>query len=398
MMAAVMALSALAIDSMLPALPAIGHDLGVQQANHRQFIITAFMLGFGMAQLFVGALSDRFGRRRLLIGSLLLFVLFSVLAMIAADFATLIAARAAQGAAAAGGRVLVTSIIRDRYTGRQMARVTSLAFIVFLAAPVIAPAAGQAILVVATWHYIFAALAGLSLLLFCWISLRLPETLKPEYRRELTFAQLSASAVEVMRDRQFLGYTLASGLVFGSLMGFINSVQQIMADVFHRPQYLAALFATVACAMGLGSLLNARLVLRLGMRKIGHSALIGFTLIAATHWMIAAAGYDSFPVFVALQAIMMFCFALMGGNFGAMAMENMGHVAGMASSFQGFLSTIVGAAIGATIGQAFDLSTVPIYFGCFLAGSATLVLVYVTEKGRLFVPRHAAAPQVEEGV
>jgi DHA1 family bicyclomycin/chloramphenicol resistance-like MFS transporter len=386
MMAYIMALGALSIDSMLPALPQIGSSLGVENPNNRQFVVTAFVAGFGIAQFFVGMLSDMLGRRVLMLVSLAAFILFSLLSTLAPTFELLIAARVAQGAAAAGARVLVTSIVRDQYAGRQMARVMSLAFMVFLAAPVLAPALGQLILLVGPWRWIFAFLSVLGMILFIWAAWRLPETLPVSDRLPLTWTQIRKNMHIVLSDRMSTGYTLASGLLFGGLLGFIGSVQQMLTDVFGAEKWLGAVFAIVSAAMAIGSWFNARYVEKIGMRKIGHTALIGYILVTAIHAFAGFSGTESLILFIVMQSGMMLCFSLTGGNFGAMAMEKMGSVAGMASSLQGFASTMLAAAVGMLIGQQFNGSVTPIYAGCCLAGITALVIVLATEHGRLFVP------------
>jgi DHA1 family bicyclomycin/chloramphenicol resistance-like MFS transporter len=390
LMAAVMAMVALAIDSMLPALPAIGEALGVANENHRQFVIASFMLGFGVSQFFCGTLSDRFGRKPILMISIAAYTLFGLMAAAAPSFELLIAARFMQGAAAAGGRVLVVSIVRDRYVGRQMARVMSLAFIVFLAAPVIAPSIGQMILAVAPWRWIFIALAIAGVLVAIWAGTRLPETLAPAGRMPLTFDRLRESHLRVLRNRPSTGYTVASAFMTGAMMSFINSVQQVFADVFNAPGLLAPVFAAVASTMALASLLNSRLVVRLGMRFISHWAMIGFALISAIHVAVVAMGFETLLGFVLLQGAAMGCFALAAANFGALAMEQVGDVAGTASSLQGAFSTIFGAVIGVTVGQLFDGTALPLYIGVTLCGLCTIIAVLVTERGRLF--QHGTQP------
>ncbi|ATY32728.1 multidrug effflux MFS transporter [Sphingomonas psychrotolerans] len=387
LIAAMMALTALGIDSMLPALPAIGDSLGVTEPNHRQFVITAFLLGFAFAQLIYGPLSDRFGRRPVLVIALVSYVFTSALAAISGSFELLLVARAAMGASAAGARVVTVALVRDCFAGRAMARVMSLAFIVFMAAPVFAPAFGQGVLAAGgSWRMIFWGVAVVSALVVAWFWLRMPETLAPGSRQSLQPSRIAADYALVMRDRGAVGYTIAAALLSGGLFGFIGSVQQIMEVVFGRPELLTLVFAAVAGTMAIGSFLNSRIVMRVGTRRISHTALSALILFAAIHLAIAFSGHETLWTFAILQALMMASFGLATSNFSAMAMERMGEIAGTASSLQGFVSTLGGALIGAQIGQSFDGTTVPLYTGFLAMGVLALVAVAVAEKGRLFRP------------
>jgi DHA1 family bicyclomycin/chloramphenicol resistance-like MFS transporter len=389
--AALMAVNALGIDIMLPALPAMSQALGITIENQRQFIIAAYVFGFGGAQLLYGPLSDRLGRRPILLVTLTLFAIASVAATFATDFTTIVVARLLQGVAAASSRVLAVSIVRDCYSGRQMARVMSLSFIVFLAVPILAPSVGQLILFVGPWPWIFYFLAAFGLAVVLWGYFRLPETLHAEYRRPISVAALLSASGEVVSNRYALGYTIASALLFGGLMGYINSVQQIFADVFQRPAIFTTVFAATAGTMAVGSFFNSRIVERLGTRRVSHTALIAFIAISGLHLAIAASGHESVLGFAILLAATMGCFALAASNFGSMAMEPVGHIAGIASSMQGFLSTVGGAVVGLLIGQSFDGSTVPVAAGFFITGCLSLLVVLIVERGRLFHAQHAAA-------
>ena len=382
--ASMMAMTALGIDSMLPALPAIGEALGVLRDNDRQYVITTFLIGFAFAQLAYGPLSDRYGRRPVLLIALLSYVLTSVLAALSGSFTLLLIARAAMGASAAGARVVTVALVRDCYAGRAMAQVMSLAMIVFMAAPVIAPAFGWGILLVGSWRLIFWGVAAAGLMVLTWFWLRMPETLAKDARQPLRIRRILGDYRLVLSDRNSVGYTLGSTAVSAALFGFIGSVPQIMDDVFHRLPLLTPLFACVAGMMAVGSFLNSRFVMRFGMRLISHSALTLLTVIAGLHLLVAWSGFESLWTFALLQALMMGCFGLVGANFSAMAMEKMGAIAGTASSLQGFVGTLGGALGGAVIGQAFDGSTVPLYLGFVLMGVTSLVIVAVTERGRLF--------------
>ncbi|WP_010543106.1 multidrug effflux MFS transporter [Sphingomonas elodea] len=385
--AALMALTALGIDSMLPALPAIGTSLGVESANHRQFVITAFLIGFGTAQLAYGPLSDRFGRRPVLLVALGCYVVTSWIAAISGSFELLLASRVAMGTAAAGSRVVTVALVRDCYAGRAMARVMSLVFIVFMAAPIFAPAVGQIILAAGgSWRTIFWGIGAIGALVMAWFAARMPETLAAGARQSLQPARVIADYGVMLRDRAAVGYTIATGLLSGALFGFIGSIQQVMADVFHRPELMTIVFASVAGTMAVGSFLNSRIVMRIGTRIISHTALSLLTLFAAIHLAVTLLGLETLWSFAALQALMMACFGLATSNFSAMAMEKMGAIAGTASSLQGFVTTIAGALIGAAIGQAFEGTTIPLYSGFLLMGGLSLVVVAVTERGRMFRP------------
>lgn len=396
LIAAVMMIVAFAIDSMLPALGEIGRDLGVFNENRWSLVITAFTIGFGVAQLFVGTLSDRYGRRRLMLCSLIAFALFSILAAIAQSFVLLLAARALQGVAAAGAQVIARSVVRDRFEGREMAQIMSFASAIFMAGPIIAPFMGVEVLKYGPWRWIFIVLAIIGATTFLWIALRLPETLGATHRRAMTPAGIRESARIVVSDRQSVAYTIANACLSVTIMGFLTSVTLVFSETLQRPELLPWGFATMAGVMMVASLVNASIVRRFGMRRIGHSALLGLTFFAAVHVAVSLTIGDTLVSFVLLQSLMMACFALCAGNFGAMAMENMGEVAGTASSLQGFFATLVGAIGGAVIGQSFDGTTVPLYVGITVAGLGALAVILRAE-GRLFIPRHEGQKATQEG-
>lgn len=392
LISAIMMIVAFGIDSMLPALPAIGHGLGVGDEAQRPLVISAFLLGFAGGQLFIGTLSDRYGRRGLMLWALFGFALASLAAALAPTFEHLLIARGVQGVFAAGARVIVTSTVRDRFAGRDMAQVMSLASMIFMAAPILAPTMGQTILAFGSWRWIFGALALIGLATWIWVLARLPETLSPENRTPIERKAVLAAARHVLTDRMSLGYCLASAMLSCALFGFLMSVQQIFEVTFQRPDFLPIGFAIMSLGMALASLTNAAIVQRFGMRLIGHGALFLYTGVAALHLIVALIGQESLPLFIALQMLMMMGFAFVAGNFSAMAMENMGHVAGMASSLQGSIANLLGTLCGTLIAQAFNGTTVPLYTGFTISGLVALGAVYMTEGGRFFVARHAPHP------
>jgi DHA1 family bicyclomycin/chloramphenicol resistance-like MFS transporter len=332
-----------------------------------------------------------------LLAGLALYVGFSLLAAFAPTFELLLVARVLQGIGAAATRALPISIVRDRYAGREMARVMSLTSLVFMAAPIVAPSLGQLVLTLASWPWIFVLLAILGAFSMLWALLRLPETLHPEDRLPIRPKEIAHAFSLAARNRTALCYMLAQTFLFGGLLGFINSSQQVFTEALSAGGRFPLVFAICASFIAVASLLNARLVMRLGMRRLSHAALLAYIALAAIHLAIASSGHESLVVFTAFQALTMFCFGLTSGNFGAMAMEPMGHIAGVASSFQGFVSMVGATLIGFVVGQAFNGTVVPMEAGYLLCGLCALAAVLAAERGRLFQPqdipdaRHALA-------
>ncbi len=384
LLAGLMALNAFAIDAMIPALPAIGAELGVETENRRQLVVVTYFLGFGVGQIFWGPLADRFGRKPILGAGVALYTGFALLCGIAESFALLIAGRIAMGASAAVTRVLVTAMVRDLFEGEAMARVMSLVFMVFMLVPVLAPNIGQAILLVAPWRAIFLVLAGYGVTMWLWTFIRLPETLHPEYRRKLNTGEIWQAVKTAASDRLSIGYTLALTAVFGGLTAYIASIQQIIFDVFDAAGLIGLVFAAIAAPMAVASWGNASVVGRFGLRRTGHTGLLAFVAVATTHALIAELTVEPLWLFIVMMGLTFVAFAFTTSNFGTLAMRNMAPIAGTASSFQGVTGTIGGATIGLIIGQSFDGTQLPFLVGMASCGAAGLVLVLWTERGRLF--------------
>src|SRR3984957_13161900 len=303
LIAAMMAAQAIAIDAMLPAFPIIVDALHVPHENQVQWILTFYISGMGCGQLVWGMMSDRFGRRPVLLGGLGLYVVAALLCGVTSSFHVLLAWRFVPGLAAASVTVS-RSVIRDLYSGRHMARVMSLTFVVFLTVPVLAPSLGQLILVMAPW--------------------RLKETLHPEYRLTLTRTHIAAAVRLVLGNRTSLCYTLALTVMFGSILAYVGMVAQIFSEVFHRASLMPIMFALCAVTMGFAAFMNSHFVERLGMRLISHTALLIFIGITTLHVVVAALGWEQLWTFVVFQAVTMAFFSLAVSNFGAMAMEPIG--------------------------------------------------------------------------
>ncbi len=382
--AALMALNALAIDIMLPGLQEIGASLNVADENHRQYVISAYFGGMAAALLVYGPLSDRFGRRGPLLVGLTIYVVAAAAAVFAPTFEVLLALRFIQGVGAASTRVIAVSVVRDRFGGRAMAEVMSLIFMTFMVIPVIAPSLGQLMMIFANWHMIFVLMALIAAAITFWTWARLPETLHPEDRREIDVWSIAQGFRIVLSNRMSLGYTLASTAVFSALFGFINSAQQIYVGIYGLGAWFPVLFAVVAGLMAVSSFVNSKLVSRVGMRRLSHGALLGFMTVSAIWFVWSLTGPVPLAAFVILFALVMIQFGWIGSNFNSIAMEPLGHIAGTASSIQGFIQTLGGGVVGAMIGQAFDGTVTPLAAGFFGVALVGLALVLVAERGRLF--------------
>src|ERR1700726_2550243 len=385
--ASIMALNPLAMDMMLPALPTIGSTFEIVPANRPQEVLSTFLIGFGVGQFVMGPLSDRFGRRPVLLGGMTVYFVASVLAISAPSFETLLLARALQGLGTSATRVIATSIVRDCYAGRRMASVMSLAMMIFIAVPVIAPSLGQAVMLLTQWHGIFIMLMLYGVLALIWSAVRMPETLPESERKSLAIRDVLGAFRQTVTNRQTLGYALAAGGVQGSLFAFVFSSQQIFTEVFKLGHYFPLAFAAIAIGVAVAGFLNSRFVGRLGMRVISHGALVGFVAVAGIMLLAVKMYTLPLPLFMALAALMMFAFGLMFANFTSLAMEPQGRIAGTASSLYGSITTLLGIGIGTTIGQSYNGTLLPFAIGFFFCALAALAVVFVVEKGRRFKPR-----------
>jgi MFS transporter, DHA1 family, multidrug resistance protein len=388
--ASIMALNPLAMDMMLPALPNIASAFHIEAANRPQAVLSTFLIGFGVGQFVMGPLSDRFGRRAVLIDGMALYCLASLLAIAAPSFETLLLARALQGLGTSATRVIATSIVRDCYAGRRMASVMSLAMMVFIAVPVIAPSFGQAVMLLTQWRGIFIVLMLYGILALIWSALRMPETLPESERKPLAVRTVMSAFRQTITNRQTLGYALAAGGVQGALFAFVFSSQQVFTGIYKMGRYFPLAFAAIAIGIAVAGFLNARVVGRLGMRVMSHSALVGFVGVAVIMFIAVKAQMLPLPLFMALGALMMFSFGLMFANFTALAMEPHGHIAGTASSLYGSITTLLGIGIGTVIGQDYDGTLLPFANGFLLCALAAFGVVAVAEKGRMFTPHHSA--------
>ncbi|MDX0461842.1 MFS transporter [Sinorhizobium medicae] len=375
---------ALAIDSMLPALPAIGRTLNVANANDTQLVIGVFFLGFGLSQIFFGSLSDTFGRRSVLLAGLALFSLSMFAASWVESIEALLLLRFVQGIGGAAVRITTMAIVRDCFGGREMARVMSYVMIVFMIVPIVAPTLGQLVIAYADWHWIFILIGVVGAALFVWALTRMKESLPREERLPLSVGAVLSGFRTVLTNRITCGYMIGMTLFTAVICAYVVSVQQVFGEVYNLSDWLPIAFAGTAGGIAVANFANGYFVRSFGMRRISHTAMILFTVVAAIGYVLSLAGTPAFTISYLLFSLLLMFFAVIATNFTAISLEPMGHLAGTATAITGFVSTTGGALIGVAVGQLFNGTLQPLFGGYALFGLLTILATLWAENGKLF--------------
>lgn len=381
LMALMMSLPVMSIDAILPALTEIGRDLNVQRANDNQLIVSLLIFGMAVGQIVYGPLSDSLGRKPTIYIGFGIYIAGCLLSLTAPLFPIMLLGRIFQGLGAAGPRIVTMAIVRDQYEGRAMARVMSFVMTVFIFVPVIAPSFGQAILFVASWHAIFIAFIAMALVAVTWFAIRQPETLDPARRIRFSPRRIVKGAREVCSIRVSFGYSIAAGFIFGSFIGYLNSAQQIFQGLYGLGVQFPLFFGLTAFSIGSALFFNARLVMRLGMRLLTRRALTGISVLSSFYFAVAWAASGSPPFWSLIVYLMVtfFGFGILFGNLNAIAMEPLGHIAGVGAAVVGSLSTLISVPIGILIGQCYNETVLPLLGGFSIFSIVSFFAIRWTE-------------------
>ena len=381
LMASLMSVVALAIDALLPALDVIGLAVNTQTPTENQLIITMIFLGLGIGPLIFGPLSDNLGRKPVVYFGFILFLLASFICVSAETIEYMIAGRILQGIGLSAPRTISIAIIRDKYQGDPMARIMSFVTVVFLLVPIVAPAIGKLVLDHFDWQSIFLMQLWCSGAVALWFWKRQPETLAPNNKRTLRFQDYIHGLGEVFKQPKTMGYTLISGLVFGSFMVYLGGAQQIFHQQYDLKEEFPLIFAGLSIAIGLAIFSNGHLVMRFGMKKMVTTALYGFFGVALLYVLLFYGqdnpGIEILMLFFALQ---FFAIGFLFGNLRALAMQPMGHIAGMAAAITGFISTIMALPISTFIGTYIEDQVWPIFLGFTICGAISLIILPIINK------------------
>jgi DHA1 family bicyclomycin/chloramphenicol resistance-like MFS transporter len=384
LMAFLMSIVALSIDAILPAFHAIGDSYQVSDENQLQLMIGTVLLGMALGQLLFGPLSDSIGRKNGIYWGLGLFIIGSFLSIFATSYDMHLVGRFLQGFGAAAPRTITIAIVRDQFSGREMARIMSFVITIFILVPAMAPSMGAGLLIVGTWEMIFYSFIALSLFNLCWMKFRQPETLHPDFRRPFKLSVILNGAREALSHPVSFGYMIIAGLGFAFLVSYLNTSKQIFLDLFGIDELFPIYFGSLALVIGLSSIVNGKIVRKLGMQLIMKTALSALVVISAVFFIYlnVTEGHPPLVFFMVMMAIMFFFMGLMFGNSNALAMEPLGHIAGIASSVIGAGTSLVSLTIGGIIGQLYDHTLMPIVSGFLVLSILALGLMYMVEKKR----------------
>ena len=372
---------ALATDVILPALPAIRDEFGLRDPNHAQFVVGALFVGLGFGQLAAGPASDRFGRRTVIIAGLACYLAGSLAATFSTSFELLLLGRMLQGIGVAGPRVVTVALIRDLYSGVQMARIMSFVLATFILVPAVAPALGQVIEWAAGWRAIFVSMIAIGAVSILWFGLRQPETLAPENHRSFSPGTIVSGSIEVLSIRSSMGYTLALGLSFAPFIAYLNTAQAVFQDTYGTGELFPLYFGLLALSFGAVSLLNARLIALRGMVGVSRIAAAFITTASAAAW-VGAIAYGGIPPLWLFLVGMLSIFVGVGalwGNLNALAMEPLGHLAGVGAAVVAFLSSVISVIAGGAVGQAFDGKSDMLFLAFAAFGALTFVAMRFAE-------------------
>jgi DHA1 family bicyclomycin/chloramphenicol resistance-like MFS transporter len=375
LIASLMSIGALAIDAMLPALPNIVSDFGLPNRNHGQYVISVMFIGIGVGTILFGPASDSFGRRPMATIGLAIYGLGTIVCILSNSFFYLLIGRFLEGAGVGCIKVINTALVRDKYSGAEMAKIMSVVVSIFVIVPAIAPSIGQLVLMIGKWRHIFLILLAMGSICLVWFRMRQPETLPLDKRKPFTFQEVLKGLGVIIKTKRSLCFSISSGIIFGGFLGYLTSCQQIYDQTYHQGQYYSLYFGFAAILLGMMSFFNSKLVDRYGMIPLARTAMFVIFFASLLTSLLALSGfYLTLPYFLVYITLVFAPLGVLFGNLNSIAMEPLGEIAGLASSFLGSMQTFVSVSLGVLIGQLYDGTILNLTIG-FCVTSLMCILV-----------------------
>ena len=378
-------LTALSIDAMLPALPEIAQNLSVTNANDTQLVVSMFILGMVFGESVFGPISDAIGRKKTILIGIAIYCCGAVLAMTAQSMTLLLVGRIVQGIGVSGPKIASRALIRDQYEGNAMARIMSFIMMIFIIVPMVAPALGQLILLFAGWRAIFFLFLLLAITVAIWLGWRQPETLPVERRIPFSIPAIIRTTGLVLKHSKVMAYTVTAGLVFGVQVTYLSTSQAMFQDFYNAGKQFPLYFAILALGIGMASILNSQLVMRIGMHRLTVSALVGLIFLSCLLLLVGllTEGVPPFSIFMPVFFLIFFCMGILFGNINAMAMQWLGRIAGLGASLIASVSSLIAVAVSVSVGKFYNGTVFPLAIGYLVCAALALLLVISANKSRL---------------
>ena len=381
LMASLMSMVALSIDALLPALPEIGHALGSTNSSDNQLLITMIFLGLGFGQLIFGPLSDSFGRKPIVYFGFIVFIIASIICVTTKSFEMMIVGRILQGVGLSAPRSISMSIIRDSYSGNYMAKIISIVVMFFILVPVVAPTLGQFLINLFGWESVFYFNLIFGVIVMVWFWLRQPETLTKKHRIKFSANLFIDGTKEFFKYKDAVAFTLVSGFITGSFMVYLSTSQQIFQEQYNLAELFPYIFASLAISVGLATFFNSRFVVKYGMFRIAYTSAIAYTIISVLYIILFWSGENpSIEVLLGFFALQFFAVGFLFGNLRALALQPLGHIAGIGAAINGFISTVMAVPIANYIGSFVDTSVLPLFIGFSIFGVLSLIVFIIVKR------------------
>ncbi len=371
-----MSLAAFSIDALLPGLNDIAKTIGISDSKDNQLLITMIFLGSGFGQLIAGPLSDSLGRKKVAYLGYIVFAIASMLCIFATSLEAMVIGRIMQGIGLSAPRTVSMAMVRDKFSGDYMARIMSFVTVIFILVPVVAPSFGKVLVDIYGWQSIFISQLIFGFIVTIWLWKRQEETLKEEYRKKMKMSLFADGVKEFVKHKQSMVFTMVTAFITAAFLVYLSASQQIFQEQYGLVDEFPFIFSGLALGIGVATFLNGTFVLRFGMLKLASGAIFLFTLLSLLYVVLFLGEPNpSSTIVILFFGTLLFCLGFIFGNINALAMQPIGHIAGIGAAIIGFVSIIIAVPIGSYIGRFIDTSVLPLFVGFSICGGLAVLLI-----------------------